>query len=92
MILVLYVGSTCKRMLCKIQVLYIYTGARAHRGPTQYGPGSGPVFLDRLGCTGKEDALVNCEHRPLGFPNTDCTHLDDAGVECPGKRIRLCLV
>ena len=79
-------------MLCKIRVLFIYTGARAHRGPTQYGLGSGPVFLDGLGCTGQEDTLINCEHRPLGFPNTDCTHSDDAGVECPGKRIRLCLV
>ena len=73
-------------------MLFIYTGAIAHRGPTQYGPGSGPVFLDELHCTGKEDDLINCEHRPLGFPNTGCTHSNDAGVECSGKEIRLCLV
>lgn len=68
-------------------LIFINTGAIAHRGPTQYGPGLGPVFLDELGCSGKEDDIINCEHRPLGFPNTDCTHSDDAGVECPGKGI-----
>ena len=51
-----------------------------------YGDGSGPVFLDAVDCSGNELNILSCEHnRPLGLPNTDCTHSTDVGVECPGK-------
>ena len=56
-----------------------------HRQPS-YGPGSGPVFLDLVACSGNELNIISCKHnRPFGLPKTDCTHSKDVGVECPGK-------
>ena len=66
-------------------IVIIYTGTIVYR-QSFYGHGSGPVFLDAVYCNGNELNIISCEHnRPLGLPNTDCTHLTDVGVECPGK-------
>ena len=48
-----------------------------------YGPGTGPIFLDRVNCTGQEDRLLNC---PSSLPEINsCNHNQDASVECGGK-------
>ena len=47
-----------------------------------YNSSSGPIYLDRVQCTGTEESLQNCR---LSRDIEDCTHAEDAGVSCLGK-------
>ncbi|XP_026205281.1 T-cell differentiation antigen CD6-like isoform X2 [Anabas testudineus] len=50
-------------------------------------PGRGPIHLDDLNCTGKEENLWDC---PAAQDEPDCGHKEDAGVVCSEMRaIRL---
>lgn len=51
-----------------------------------FGPGTGKIWLDKVGCTGTEKTLAECIHGGWGVNN--CA--DDAGVRCtlfPGKSV-----
>ena len=48
-----------------------------------FGPGTGPIHLNNLLCTGNERILTDCTHSIT--TNSHCTHNQDAGVICPGK-------
>ncbi|RVE66755.1 hypothetical protein OJAV_G00110400 [Oryzias javanicus] len=53
----------------------------------QFAPGRGPVHLDELNCTGREENLWDC---PAAKDENDCGHKEDAGVVCSEMRaIRL---
>ncbi|XP_066498176.1 uncharacterized protein [Hoplias malabaricus] len=52
----------------------------------RFGQGSGPIFLDDVGCSGSESSITSCSHR--GFNIHDCSHGEDASVVCSGN-IRL---
>ncbi len=47
--------------------------------------GTGQIWLDNVGCNGREQNLTNCYHRGWGVHN--CRHYDDAGVECSSTGI-----
>ena len=47
-----------------------------------FGAGSGPIHLDDVRCIGSEAALINCTYDPS---TVDCSHFEDAGVQCQGN-------
>ena len=48
----------------------------------RFGQGSGPIYLDQVGCTGTEAMLGDCPANPIGVH--DCSHFEDAGAGCQG--------
>ncbi|XP_071951750.1 scavenger receptor cysteine-rich type 1 protein M130-like [Antedon mediterranea] len=59
---------------------------RTYGVSSPYGPGSGPIILDQVDCTGYEETLGDCGHSELGINN--CNHQQDVGVHCM-KGVRL---
>ncbi|XP_063157072.1 soluble scavenger receptor cysteine-rich domain-containing protein SSC5D-like [Candoia aspera] len=56
-------------------------------GNARYGPGSGPIWLDDVNCTGREFTIQHCRSQPWGKHN--CNHHEDASVICTGRWKRL---
>ncbi|MBN3300092.1 DMBT1 protein, partial [Amia calva] len=53
-----------------------------------YGPGTGPVLMGGVDCTGDEDYLLNCRYTGPGL--NYCDHFTDASAVCSdGPRVRL---
>ncbi|XP_017580592.2 scavenger receptor cysteine-rich type 1 protein M130-like [Pygocentrus nattereri] len=46
-------------------------------------PGSGPIWMDDVDCSGSESTLKKC----LSLKSSHCDHSKDAGVICSGHRI-----
>ena len=57
-------------------------GAVAFRSAA-FGPGTGPILLDNVDCSGSEDSLINCSHS--SFVRCSSGHSEDAGVRCQGR-------
>ena len=55
-------------------------GAQAF-SDAHFGEGRDSIFLSNVSCNGTEDSLVNCTRDPIGS-HGQCTHSDDAGVQC----------
>ena len=54
------------------------------RGSAEYGQGTGPIWLSRLSCMGSEPNLFECGQ--LSVATKNCTHSNDAAVDCHGGR------
>ena len=50
-----------------------------------YGQGRGRIWLNGLGCTGYEQSVFNCTHRPLG-DTYGCGHNEDVGLICSNSK------
>ncbi|CAI8055640.1 Deleted in malignant brain tumors 1 protein [Geodia barretti] len=64
------------RVVCR-QLGLPFSDPRAVRN---FGGGRGPIFLDDVGCSGRERTLLRCNHTGVGIHN--CGHHEDAGVFC----------
>ena len=56
-------------------------------GSARYGQGTGPIWLSRLSCFGNESSLFECGQ--LSVATKNCTHSNDASVNCYGIRRKL---
>lgn len=54
--------------------------ARSALPNAAFGPGSGPIWLDDVSCSGWEPSITSCRHRGFGVHN--CAHHEDASVVC----------
>lgn len=61
------------RQLGFSKALQAYSDAR-------HGQGTGPIWLDETQCLGWEPHLYDCRHN--GWGTHDCSHSEDASVEC----------
>ncbi len=48
-----------------------------------FGPGSGPIYLDDVQCSGTELSLLDCQASTIH----NCVHDEDAGVRCEVTRV-----
>ena len=69
------------KVVCR-QLGFGTIGAQALRMASPFGQGTGPIFLDEVGCTGSELTLISCPHLD-SVGDSDCRHSEDAGVQCP---------
>ena len=60
--------------------LGFYSSAYAYRSAAHYGQGTGPIWLSKLSCFGNESNLFECAQ--LNISTKNCTHSDDAAVQC----------
>ena len=62
-----------------------YSGAVNALQGSQVPHGFGTILLDEVQCNGYESSISKCQHQPWGV--NDCSHREDAGVECfvPGR-------
>ncbi|XP_016432063.1 scavenger receptor cysteine-rich type 1 protein M130-like, partial [Sinocyclocheilus rhinocerous] len=54
-------------------------------GDAHFGPGSGPIWMTFVLCTGSESTLKNCGS--FGWGKNNCDHSKDAGVICSEVRL-----
>ncbi len=69
-----------------IIIIISYIGAVA-RSFAAFGQGTGPIWLDEVGCQGDEASLAFC---PIDSTH-DCSHFEDAGVECMHQYVVCCM-
>nr|XP_039273184.1 deleted in malignant brain tumors 1 protein-like [Styela clava] len=77
------------RVVCR---MLGFDGAVEHFNDPEYGRGDGPVWMNRVQCSGREEHLSDCIFQ--GIPIYDCDETDDiAGVECisndPQEEVKL---
>ena len=56
-----------------------YANALYARTSAYYGPGTGPIWMNNVACTGSENSLFTCY---FDWYTSDKSHYEDAGVIC----------
>uniref|UniRef100_A0A1X7VTW1 Deleted in malignant brain tumors 1 protein-like n=1 Tax=Amphimedon queenslandica TaxID=400682 RepID=A0A1X7VTW1_AMPQE len=79
-----YYGNA--RVACR-QLGYEVDGGQSvsYYGSAYYGQSTGPIWLNRLYCTGSENNLLDC-NRGVDIGNAyGCSHSRDVGIVCPAN-------
>ena len=58
---------------------------------SQFEPGSGPIFMSYVSCSGPESNLLQCSYGQP-FQYSYCHHSYDAGLSCEGRLMKLILL
>lgn len=61
-------------------------------GSAYFKAGTGPIWLDGIGCTGNENRLQDCPHAVWAVIGQSCSHATDVGVVCGGTARPACPV
>ena len=61
--------------------MYMFTGA-TNFSHAYFGQGSGPIFMDDVGCGSNDTVLLACPYDPN---TSEDSHGKDAGVRCGGE-------
>ena len=77
---------SCDILWCDCLWFHCYQGAISYSN-SFYGNTSGPMWIDNGRCTGSENSILNCTHNGIGVLASSCDHMDESGVECPGRLI-----
>ncbi|XP_059497831.1 scavenger receptor cysteine-rich type 1 protein M130-like [Stegostoma tigrinum] len=56
-------------------------------GGSHFGPGSGPIVIGNVWCSGTEHALRDCPSVEWGYDNRSAPHTNDSGVICSEHRV-----
>ena len=76
------VGTTHKWLVftafVSMMLLLILYAASTAIGSAYFGPGTGPINLDNVQCTGTEQSIFNCSF----LATHNCVHREDASVVC----------
>ena len=70
---------------CSFLSTFIICLVTLARSGGYFGQGSGPIYLDNVGCGGYESSLLSCSHRGIGVHS--CGHHEDAGVVCQSCKL-----
>ena len=60
-----------------------FEGSVPYPSASQYGKGTGPIFLSSLNCQGNEPNLLTCPHSLVH--SSSCSHDYDVGLKCEGQ-------
>ena len=64
--------------------LNYFTIAVSYNRNAYYGQSTGPIWLNRLYCTGSENNLLDC-NKAVDIGSTyGCSHSEDVSIVCPG--------
>lgn len=55
-------------------------------------PGRGPIWLSQVRCEGKEESLLDCNHKPLGEVGVRCFHSLDVVISCATGNHRVAII
>jgi len=69
-------GSEDAQVVCR-ELGYAHGIAMEH---SNFGEGSGRIWLDEVACTGTEERLEDCPRNSWG--ENDCSHSEDVGIQC----------
>ena len=64
-------------------IFFLFIAAIALTGAA-FGQGTGPVYLNSVGCAGTESSLLSCSHSGIGVA---CSHSGDVSVVCPSGKL-----
>lgn len=62
-------------------IFFVSQNAKGMANGTYGSDNQVPIFMDEVTCTGSETHIAQCQ-LPQGWALHDCTHAEDAGVQC----------
>ena len=77
-------------MITMLVLVCAQLGFRSSGRVTDFGAGTGSIFLENVLCSINDTILASCGHYGVGII-LGCNHNDDVGVKCDGMLLSLYL-